>query len=77
MVPPPFHPMQTHRDQERKMSEQPAEFHRFALKFMVMAILAAAVELAVLHGIDSGDTEVGHAEWVRNVPVLGIDLPFT
>ncbi|CAO3449815.1 hypothetical protein [Azospirillum sp.] len=59
------------------MSEQPAEFQRFALKFMVMAILAAAVELAVLHGFDSGEAETGHAEWVRNVPVLGIDLPFT
>ncbi len=59
------------------MSEQPAEFHRFALKFMVMAILAAAVELAVLHGIDPGEGEAGHAEWVRNVPVFGIDLPFT
>lgn len=59
------------------MSEQPADFHRFALKFMVVAILAAAVELAVLHGIDSGEAEAGHVEWVRNVPVIGIDLPFT
>lgn len=59
------------------MSEQPAEFHRFALKFMVIAILAAAVELAVLHGLDSGGAEVGHTEWIRNVPVVGLNLPFT